>query len=360
MLPMLDKSAIYKLDYVYKLLFIIVILCFILVWGSDLFIPILLGAFIAFALIPANKWLERKRVPRILAIVITLFSFIGVIGLFGYLVGIQLTDLIENLPNLETRFNSLIDKFHVFVELNLGLDIKEQQNLLQDGLKNAGSFVSSFLLSTSSILVIIVQIPIYVFLFLLYRNNFLNFLTSYFPVSKSNKKNWLAQIKKVVQGYVSGLILIIIIIAALNTTGLLILGIPYAIFFGVFSAVLTIIPFIGNFVGCALPVLMALITKDSAWYAVGVIGLYAIVQFLEGNLITPRIMGNKVSINALAAIIALLIGGKLLGIAGMIIAIPAMGVLKVILTNTAKLKPFTILMDEVDKKFNPEEDELDN
>ncbi|MBU2045517.1 MAG: AI-2E family transporter, partial [Bacteroidetes bacterium] len=139
---------------------------------------------------------------------------------------------------------------------------------------------------------------------------------------------------------------------------LLILGIPYAIFFGVFSAVLTIIPYIGNFIGCSLPVLMALITKDSSWYAIGVIGVYIFIQFLEGNIITPKIMGNKVSINALAAIIALVIGGKILGIAGMIIAIPAMGVLKVILSHSNHLKPITLLMDDMDSKFNPEEDEV--
>lgn len=356
---MLDKNTIYKLDYVYKLLFIVALLCFVLVWGSDLFIPILLGGFIAFALVPANQWLEKKRIPRILAIIITLFSFIGIIGLFGYLVSIQLTDLIQNLPNLESKLNNFISGLQLWVQKTFNLNIKEQKSLLQDGLNNAGSFVSTFLLSTSGILAIIIQIPIYVFLFLLYRNNFKNFLISYFPVRKASKKNWIEQIKKVIQGYVSGLLLVIIIIAALNTTGLLILGIPYAIFFGVFSAVLTIIPFIGNFIGCALPVVMALITKDSAWSAVGVIGLYVIVQFLEGNIITPRIMGNKVSINALAAIIALLVGGKLLGIAGMIIAIPAMGVLKVVLANSQKLMPFTLLMDEVDQKFNPEEDMLD-
>jgi predicted PurR-regulated permease PerM len=356
---MLDKNALYKLDYVYKLLFIVALLCFILVWGSELFIPILLGGFIAFALIPVNQWLEKKKIPRILSIIITVFSFIGIIGLFGYLVSIQLADLTKNLPNLESKFNNLINRLHAFIEQNFNLDIKEQKLLLQDGLKNAGSFLSSFLLSTTGILAIIIQIPIYVFLFLLYRNNFKNFLISYFPVRKSNEKNWIAQIKKIIQGYVSGLLLVIIIVAALNTTGLLILGIPYAIFFGVFSAVLTVIPFIGNFIGCALPLLMALITKDSAWYAVGVIGLYVIVQFLEGNVITPRIMGNKVSINALAAIIALLVGGKLLGIAGMIIAIPAMGVLKVILYNSDKLMPFTLLMDEVDQKLNTEDDLLD-
>lgn len=355
---MIEKDVLSKLDYAYKLLFIVALVVFLLIWGSDIFIPILIGCFIAFALMPVNQWLERKKTPRILAILITLFSFIGVIGLFGYLVSVQLTELIKNLPDLETRFEKLVQNTHILIENYFGLNIKEQDSLLSDAIKNAGSYASSILLSTSSAIAIIIQIPIYVFLFLLYRNNFKNMLLSYFPVKKKDDKNWIQQIKKVIQGYVSGLLLIIIIVASLNTIGLFMLGIPYAIFFGVFSAILTIIPFIGNFIGCALPLVMALITKDSAWYAVGVIGVYVVVQFLEGNIITPKIMGNKVSINALAAIIALLIGGKILGVAGMIIAIPAMGVLKVLLANSKQLKPFTLLMDETDSKFNPEEDEV--
>jgi predicted PurR-regulated permease PerM len=119
--------------------------------------------------------------------------------------------------------------------------------------------------------------------------------------------------------------------------------------------VLTIIPYVGIFIGALLPVLMALITKDSAWYAVGVVIVFTVVQFLEGNFITPRITGSKVSINALAAIIALLIGGKILGIAGMILAVPTLGVLKIIIAYSHRLKPFVILLGD-DK---PEEKQKD-
>src|SRR5690606_21676847 len=120
--------------------------------------------------------------------------------------------------------------------------------------------------------------------------------------------------------------------------------------FGILSGILTIIPYVGIFIGAALPTLMALITKDSAWYAVGVIGVFAVVQFLEGNFITPRVTGSKVSINALAAIIALLLGGKMLGIAGMILAVPAIGILKIVLSYSKRLKPFVILLGDVDER----------
>ena len=92
--------------------------------------------------------------------------------------------------------------------------------------------------------------------------------------------------------------------------------------------------------------IIALLTKESAWYAVGVIGIFSFVQFLEGNFITPRITGSKVSINALAAIIALLIGGKILGVAGMILADPCLGIFKILLSNSSHLKPFVILIED--------------
>jgi predicted PurR-regulated permease PerM len=89
-----------------------------------------------------------------------------------------------------------------------------------------------------------------------------------------------------------------------------------------------------------------LLTKDSIWYAVGVAGAFTVVQFLEGNFITPNIVGSKVSVNPLAAIIALILGGMLWGPAGMILSIPFTAILKVILDNIEPLEPFGFLLGE--------------
>ena len=163
--------------------------------------------------------------------------------------------------------------------------------------------------------------------------------------------------ERVIQGYISGLTLVTLIIAALNCIGLLALGIDHAIFFGILSGVLTIIPYVGIIIGALFPLIMALITKDSHLVCVGVVVVFTVVQFLEGNFITPRITGSKVSINALAAIIALVIAGKILGIAGMILAVPAIGVLKILLPHSDHLKPFVILLEDkapVKEKEEPE------
>jgi predicted PurR-regulated permease PerM len=215
-------------------------------------------------------------------------------------------------------------------------------------MRSVSLYLGDILLSTTTAISTLVQIPIYIFLFLIYRNKFRDFFLSLVPGDEEFA--WKKDIERVVQGYISGLTLVTLIIAALNCIGLLALGIDHAIFFGILSGVLTIIPYVGIIIGALFPIIMALITKDSIWYTIGVVIVFSVVQFLEGNFITPRITGSKVSINALAAIVALVIGGKILGIAGMILAVPAIGVLKILLSRSQRLKPFVILLEDSNGK----------
>jgi len=218
------------------------------------------------------------------------------------------------------------------------------------------TFLAAIVLSTTNVISALVQIPIYIFLLLIYRDKFQAFFLALLP---GQEFGWKKDVERVIQGYISGLFLVTMIVAALNTMGLLIVGIDHAIFFGILSGVLTIIPYVGIIIGALFPVVMALITKDSIWYTLGVVIVFTIVQFLEGNFITPRITGSKVSINALAAIIALLIGGKIFGIAGMILAVPGIGLVKILLTYSHHLKPFVILLEDTptQKELPPEPDQ---
>ena len=157
---------------------------------------------------------------------------------------------------------------------------------------------------------------------------------------------WKGDVEGVVRGYISGLAIVVFIAGVLNSIGLLILGIDHAIFFGFLSGCLTIIPYVGIAIGATLPAILALITKDSMWYAVGVVGVHGFVQFLEGNFITPKITGSRISINAMAAILALLIGGKIWSIPGMILAVPTIGIVKILLSYSKSFKPLASLMDD--------------
>ncbi len=137
---------------------------------------------------------------------------------------------------------------------------------------------------------------------------------------------------------------------ALNTIGLLVLGIANPVFFGFFAAILLLIPYIGIIIGSLIPAIIALATKDSAWYALGVIATFGFIQFLEGNFITPKITGSKVSINAFITILSLIIFSMLWGIAGMIVALPIRATLKIIFDQFPEYQAYGFLMGEpIDK-----------
>ena len=136
------------------------------------------------------------------------------------------------------------------------------------------------------------------------------------------------------------------IVGLLNTVGLLILGIENAFFFGFLAALLLLIPYIGIMICSLLPALVALATKDSAWYAVGVIAVFMFIQMIEGNYITPKITASKVSINSLVAILSIILFSMLWGTAGMIVALPVMASLKVIFDTIPELKAYGFLIGE--------------
>lgn len=315
-----------------------------LILTKDIVLPIAFGAIFSVVLLPIAKKIERKT-GRIFSILIVLVGTLIVIALLFWFVVTQLSNLVYTLPDLEDRFSEFVNSISESIDQELNITSREQLQIMKDGLKNVSSFAAEWLLSTSYFAYFFVQLPIYIFLFLFYRDRFKEFLLTVQPHSNLQ---WTSEIQGVVRGYISGLALVVFIAGVLNSIGLLILGIDHAIFFGFLSGMLTMIPYIGITIGAALPTLMALLTKDSGWYAVGVIALHGFVQFLEGNFITPKVTGSRISINALAAILALLVGGKIWGIAGMILAVPAVGILKIVLSYSRSLKSLIILLGDED------------
>lgn len=332
-----------RLDYTYKLFVVIALIIAACILASDIVVPVLIAAILAIVLLPIVKRFE-KRLSATLSIFLVLIGSFLFFVMIGVLIINQVKDLVSDLPLLESRFSNLVDNLSNTLN-TFGISATEQNQLLKQGLNSLGSYATDLLAATTNIISLVIQVPIYIFLFLIYRDRFRAFMLSLLP--DEQESTWKRDVENVIRGYISGLLLVTLIIAILNSVGLLLLGIDHAIFFGILSGVLTIIPYVGIFIGATLPVLMALLTKDSLWYPVGVIIIFSIVQFLEGNFITPRITGSKVSINALAAIFALLIGGKILGIAGMILAIPLLGLAKILLSNTRHLKAFVILIEDV-------------
>lgn len=324
---------------------VVTFLVALVVSGHTFLIPLAFSFLFAIIFNPFVRFLERFRFPRVLAILVVLLSFLVLLGGLIWLTAVQLGQLMEDLPSIQQRIVNLFNTSLHNLESRLGIELLRSNDWWQNALEKAVPVVTNFVNTTSSVATFLVQLPIYVFLILLYREKFTRFLAAIWH-EDGQAESRTYEIKKVVQSYVSGLFIVIFVLAVLNSVGLLILGIKYAIFFGILSAVLTVIPYLGNFIGGLLPFLVALVTKDSAWYAVGVIAVYAFVQFLEGNFITPNIMGSRVSVNPMAALVALIIGGQLLGIAGIILAIPALGIIKTLLAHSNTLWPWVLLIED--------------
>jgi len=188
---------------------------------------------------------------------------------------------------------------------------------------------------------------IYTFFLLTYRNKIKLFILSL--VDKEEHETALKileKVKSLVLHYLTGLLIALTIIGVMNAIGLTILGIKHGIFLGLLAGFLNIIPYIGSFVGAGLPIIMALIYKDSIWYAVGVLAIFMFNQFIDNNITTPNVVGGHVKLNSLATILIVIIGGMIWGVAGMVLFIPVLGIFKILCDNIDSLKPLSILLSD--------------
>lgn len=318
---------------------------------QEIMIPIVFGTMIAIVLHPVVSFFARKKMSRIWAITLTLFLLFLLFVGFGAFLFSQISLFSESFPALIERFSSLINQTISwaagYFELNPD-KFNEWINQSTDWLINMGSAaMGQTLITVGNSLVLLFLIPVYVFMILYYQPLLLEFVHRLFGASHhSMVSNIIGQIKIVIQRYLSGLVIEAVIVAILNSVGLLILGIDYAIVLGILGALLNVIPYIGGIVAVALPMMIALVTKDSAWFAVYVLILYLVIQFLDNNLIVPKIVASKVRINALISVIVVIAFGALWGVPGMFLSIPIVAIIKVICDHIDPLKPWGLLLGD--------------
>lgn len=334
----------------------------IIVYGlyilQDTLVPLIFAVLLSATLFPLCHRLERSGVPRVGAITICIVLSIALLYGLIYLVSLQIGNFTAEAPRLLKRGNQLLDQVQRYADQNFHIDrqqfVSQARKYLNSSLQNAGILLTSTLLVTTNVLSTIALLPLFIFFFLLYRDFFKSFF--YKVIGQTHRKKVdtiFGQIYTVVKDYLVGLVLVIAIVAVLNTIGLLILGVEYALFFGVFGAFMILIPYVGIAIGSVLPALFTLGTNPNPLVALGVVGVFLFVQILEGNFITPYIVGSKVSINPLAAIIVLIMWGQLWGLSGLILALPLTAILKVIFDSIDSLKPYGFLLGEAEKPRPP-------
>ena len=185
------------------------------------------------------------------------------------------------------------------------------------------------------------------FIILYYQPLLLDFIYKVFAKSDQHQvREIVTQTKSLIQRYLGGLLIEAIMVAVLDVGALLLLGIDYAILLGIIGALLNVIPYIGGLVAVALPMLVAIATKSSAWYAIYVMIAYYVIQLIDNNYIVPIIVSSKVRINALFSIIVVFAGNALWGVAGMFLSIPLLAIVKLICDHIEPLKPWGLLLGD--------------
>lgn len=335
-----------------------VIIVFIAYLLQDFIIPLLFAVILSVLIYPIVQFFEfRLRFNRIISITIAITIFSAAIFLVFVLIGVQFEEIMNKsdkyYAQVERKLTPLFDQ----MESDLGVTSKDlvgnEEMKVKDIVKKNSNKIIPFLTKSGSVLSDFFLSPLYMFLFLLYRN----FLVSFIYRCTSNicekvvMREILSELYKVQQNYMVGLVSVMAIVGLLNSVGLLLLGIEYPFFFGFLCALLLLVPYIGIIIGSLLPALIALATKDSYWYAVGVIGIFGFIQFLEGNFITPKITGTKVSLNAFVSILSIVLFSMLWGIPGMILALPITASLKVIFDHSENMKEIGFLLGEAKDKY---------
>lgn len=341
------------------------LLVFVLRKLDSVLLPILFAALLSVLLLPLVLRLERWKLPRIWAIIGALLLVIGaVVGIF-YLFGTQIMDLRDEWPKLQQKSIQYFDQMQQWASLKFGYHPMSKDELIDSSMKSvkksAGGYLGSTLSTTAGILSVTTLVPIYIFCFLYYRDHMRQFMFRFVaPDKRTTVLHTMDSIQTVVQAYIQGLLTVIVVVSVLNAAGLLLLGVKFAIFFAIFASVLAIIPYIGIMVGSAIPALVTLVETGSPGKAAAVVGVFVFVQFLEGNFITPMITGSKVSINPMAAIIALILGGELWGTPGMILSIPLIAVLKVVFDASKTTEPWGFLLGDVTDGEDKQNDTSDD
>lgn len=330
-------------------------LCLIVVimsFGKFILMPLAFAAIFSILLNPVIQKFESWKIGRVISIILGLLLITIVFAGMITLITIQLIQFVDRVPEIADSLKSASAQGFQWIEEITGVSVEQQTEYVRTGITNffetSGEVLGSIMTATRDALIFFGLLPIFIFFMLYYKEMYQIFLQKIFAKSRNSQIDKVVKrVQNVTQNYLVGLFTVAGIMAILNTIGLLIIGLEYALFWGVLASALAVIPFIGAILGSLPPILFALIVEESLIMPLLVIAVFSSVQLIESSYLTPRIIGSRVSINPFVAIIVLFIGGEIWGIGGMILFIPLMGMLRVGFSQVDVLKPYAYLLGNV-------------
>lgn len=325
------------------------VISLILYFGKSLFIPLSFALLISCVLYPSCRWMEKKGFNRVVAIFTTItFLLIFMIGLL-YLLVIQFSRFAKEWDILEVKIYELMAEMGSYLNSNFGISVEYQSEWLRDFLDSSSRQILPVLKGTayslSVTMVLFLLIPIIAALILYYRSVLVSALYLALPgVRKEKLTEILMETIESYTNFIKGMAIVYFIVGILNSIGLAIIGVPHPVLFGFIASILTFIPYVGILVASLLPVTISWITYNSVFYPLAVLFVFGIVQILEAQIIFPFAVSNRLNINTLFTILAIIAGGIIWGAAGMILFVPFLGIIKLIADKSESLKVISVLL----------------
>jgi len=328
----------------------------ILVLARPILIPLAFALIISFILFPLTKRFESWGMNKEFGALLSILTVILIIAGGIYLFSSQIIELSKELSSFKDKIILAFADITLYINKNVNIISNLGKHELSDKIKDwltesTGSLVRKTFTTTSTLLAGMLGTIIFTFLILIYRNGLTHAFITFSPEDKRERVvKMLKSIQKVGQKYLSGMVLLIIVIGLANSIGLWIIGIDNPFLFGFLGAVLSIIPYVGTAMGAIIPALYAFVSYDSLWPVFAVAILFWSVQLVSDNFLSPKIVGGSLQINALVAILSLIVGALVWGIAGMILFLPFAAMLKVFCEEFEELKPIALLIGNHDNK----------
>jgi predicted PurR-regulated permease PerM len=329
----------------------LVLVIAILVIAHNIIMPVLMAFFISIMLLPVFRFLRKYKFPEPAAIIVPILLVAILLGLIIWFFSMQIGSLIEDFPQIKRNVGIHLNALSNWISSISDFSTKEQVKFINDKsndmLGMAGKAASGAAVTLSSIFVFVGLLPIYIYLMLFYKDILLRFIFMWFKPDHHHKvKDAIYETESIIKNYLVGLLIQVTYMTILLGGILMIVGIKHALLIGVIFAMLNLIPYVGALIGNLIGVLLTLTSSTELWPVITVLVVIAVVQFLDNNILMPRIVGSKVKINALFAILGVIIGGSIAGVSGMFLSMPVIAVLKVIFDRTETFKQWGVLLGD--------------
>lgn len=354
-------------------------------------IPLTTAVILALVILPFSQMMERKGLKRGLSSFLSTFSLFLVSLGFLVLVSLQIQSFITKWPEIKETMAPKVEQAKTYIFQHTSLkksDLQqsgknlpflnsaeksdsqpsdpEQQNSANAGadqesqsggsgqdsssISSKGQKAFKFLMSTVGFIGSFLLVFIYIFFLLTYRRRFKAFLLRLFPKDKNREvKKILHQSATVAQQYLVGKLMLAGMLAVLYAIGLGISGVSNFILISLIAAILSLLPYIGNIIGFALALGFGYLTSGETGVLIGILITFGVAQFVESYLLEPYLVGDKVHLHPFMVILAVVLGGAIWGVMGMLLAIPVLAIITVICLHVPPLHPLGFLFSNKDQ-----------